>query len=432
MRKIPIAVLIITMLFLISCSRKMSPVDPASFTSTPVLPANTLTITAIAQATQTAAVLLTAGVQAQQTATMQAQATSTFVAQAAATAAAQQTATMRAQQTATAVVQQTAAAMAQQTATAQAQQTAAVIARQTATAQAIMTTTAIITAPYTAVVNVPGGVFTQENIWNVGFIHTISPFKMGKYEVTYDLWVAVYLWAVSNGYTFANSGSEGSGGISGAAPTAAKYEPVARVNWRDIMIWCNAYSQVSGLTPAYYTDAAYMVPFKDLYTTASDTNLYGIAGQMDNPYVKWSADGYRLPTEGEWQYAASYIDGSAWTPVDYASGATANTLDAAATGSVAQYYGNAYDATKNVGEKIPNALGIYDMSGNIYEFCWDWSGTHPVGPVTDYRGAPSGSSRVLKGGYFNGNATILAVTSGFAAFPYEQGYPYGFRVARSN
>ena len=70
----------------------------------------------------------------------------------------------------------------------------------------------------------------------------LSPYKLGKTEVTYELWHEVLTWAESNGYTFADKGKEGSHGTVGAAPTGAKKEPVTTISWRDCIVWCNAYT----------------------------------------------------------------------------------------------------------------------------------------------------------------------------------------------
>src|ERR1035437_1605362 len=304
----------------------------------------------------------------------------------------------------------------------------------TATSTVTLTYTSTIAPtpiPYSDIVSVPGGTFTQSDGTN-SFSHTISTFKMGKYQVTYDLWYTVYTWAVANGYTFQNTGAEGSNGTAGAAPTAAKYQPVTTVNWRDVIVWCNAYSQKSALTPVYCSDAGITTPIKDSTDGAFAWNVNIMPGSFDNPYVNWSANGYRLPTEGEWQYVASYKDGISWTPYNYASGATADYSDTTATGLVAWYSANC-SSTQAVGGKTANALGIYDMSGNVYEWCWDWYGTYP-GTSTDYRGFASASSanRMMRGGSFNGLVNYLQV--GYRYFYYTF-YAYGdigFRFARSN
>ena len=205
-------------------------------------------------------------------------------------------------------------------------------------------------------------------------------------------------WAIANGYSFANAGSEGHNGTRGAAPTARKYEPVTDINWWDAIVWCNAYSQMEGKTPVYCSDAGFTTPIKSSQGGSYGSSVNTTAGSFDNPYVNWNATGYRLPTEGEWQYAASYKDGSSWTPYNYASGATADTTDATATGLVAWYQANSGSSTKDVGTRTANALGIHDMSGNAVEWCWDWSGGRPSTAQINYHGRDTGPFRVIRGG----------------------------------
>jgi len=300
---------------------------------------------------------------------------------------------------------------------------------QTATATATPSPTPI--ASYIDLVSVPGGTYTQTDTFSHSFSHTISAFKMGKYLVTYDLWYAVYQWAIANGYTFTNAGKEGAAGTSGAAPTIEKYQPVTTINWRDAIVWCNAYSQEMGLIPVYCSDSGFTTAIKRSETGSYATTINTTAGSFDNPYVNWSANGYRLPTEGEYQYAASYKDGTSWTPYNYASGATADTTDATATGLVAWYNVNSGAATHNVGVKTANALGIYDMSGNVYEWFWDWYGIYPTTASTNYKGIASGSDRVVRGGHCDDGADSLQVGYRVNSFPYGAGGGVGFRFART-
>ena len=289
--------------------------------------------------------------------------------------------------------------------------------------------------PYSDIVSVPGETFTQTDGTN-SFSHTISSFNMGKYQVTYNLWYTVHQWAVANGYIFQDAGAEGSSGAPGAAPTTAKYQPVTAVTWRDAIVWCNAYSQMTGLSPVYCSDAGFTTAIKSSVNGSYGSSVNTTAGSFDNPHVNWNANGYRLPTEGEYQYAASYIDGSNWTPWNYASGATADYTDTTATGLVGWWMGNSA-STQTVSLKTANTLGIYDMSGNVWEFCWDWYADGYPGTSTNYKGPNSSpySSRVSRGGSFGGGNIALAVGVRYDYYhfsPWTLGNSLGFRFARTN
>jgi formylglycine-generating enzyme required for sulfatase activity len=201
---------------------------------------------------------------------------------------------------------------------------------------------------------------------------------MAKYETTYELWYEVRTWAVANGYTFAHQGSEGNDGTAGAAPTTAKNEPVMFVSWRDAIVWCNAYSEKNGKVPVYTYGGAVI---------RSSSNA-----TADNAVMDKSKSGFRLPTEVEWEFAARGGNPSDTTNWDYTY-AGSNTAE-----DVAWYNSS---TTHPVGEKAPNSLGLYDMSGNAQEWCWDRSETITVNTPED-GAAPQYSNRMYR--VFRGGA----------------------------
>jgi len=241
---------------------------------------------------------------------------------------------------------------------------------------------------YTNMIDVTGSTLTLTNTANGRLTNTLSTFSIGQYEVTYDLWYAVRIWATNNGYQFENQGNEGNSGTTGAVPTASKYRPVTSVNWRDCIVWCNAYSEMSGFLPCYTNSSGNTIK----------NSTHGNSNECDKAGVQTNSTGYRLPTEAEWQYAASYINGSIWTPHTYMSGQVG--VGTEATNAVAWSMYNS-SGTTNVGTRTANQLNIFDMSGNIDEWCWDWyEFTWPDGQKTNYSGPESGTQRIIRGGSY--------------------------------
>lgn len=206
-----------------------------------------------------------------------------------------------------------------------------------------------------------------------------SAFLMDRYEVSKNLWDTVIAWSQTHGYSIG-------GGLASAAT-----HPVVSVSWYDCVKWCNARSEREGLTPCYYTDA-------------TQTTIYR-TGNMDvqNTWVIWTANGYRMPTELEWHWAASGGLGFAYPWGDTISAGDANFLGSEdpfesatiKTTPVGYYSGSQVPA----GPNRANTFGLYDMSGNVGEWCWNaiYSGTSN-GRIT----YPPGTSNPIGGTYNTG------------------------------
>ena len=268
---------------------------------------------------------------------------------------------------------------------------------------------------------IPAGPFvmgdTLDGIWEALPPHTnqISAFYMDRTEVTKALWDEVYNWAITNGYSFDNAGSG-----------RASNHPVQTVNWYDSVKWCNARSEQAGQVPAYYTSAAQITPYR--------------TGQTDvqNDWVKWSS-GYRMPTEAEWEKAARggasgqrfpWGNNITHSLANYNS-STNYTYDTSPTRGYHPAFKTGYPFTSPVGYFAQNGYGLYDMSGNVWEWTWDWWGIYTASPATDPRG-PNGvlSSRVVRGGNCFNNASSTRCASRATHYPNYTNPAFGFRCVR--
>jgi formylglycine-generating enzyme required for sulfatase activity len=248
---------------------------------------------------------------------------------------------------------------------------------------------------------------------------TISAFYMDQYEVTKALWDEVNAFNDGNGYSYSNTGQ-----------SKAASHPVHTVSWYDVVKWCNARSEMDGLTPVYYTDA----DFTEVYKT----------GEVA-PFADWSANGYRLPTEAEWEKAArGGAAGQRFPSGDTITHSNANYISSSSSlpaydtsstsGSHPDFSAGEPPNTSPVGYFAPNGYGLFDMAGNIYEWCWDWLSESYYGssPAIDPRGPDFGDygTRVLRGGSWAGTASFMRVADRFNNAQYYVGNFIGFRCVR--
>jgi len=267
---------------------------------------------------------------------------------------------------------------------------------------------------------------------------TVSDFYVMKTELTWIQWQEVQDWSLANNYHIAAGKGDGD------------LHPVHSISWYDAVKWCNAASERDGLKPCYYTDPVL-------------TQVY----RQDNldPEVDWNANGYRLPTEAEWEKAARggikgkrFPWGDSYPWGDTISHARANYKSSSETYEPTPYgdesnnsgYHPTYQNGRNEQDvtntgigftapvgSFPDAYGygLRDMVGNVSEWCWDWHDEdyyRNINNTTDPKGSASGKERTVRGGNFMENAHFSRCARRNSETPYYEGLGTGIRLAKSH
>jgi len=278
------------------------------------------------------------------------------------------------------------------------------------------------TAIPSGMVLIPAGSFTMgDSLDGDSYslpLHTVSTsaIYMDQFDVTKARWDTTYQWAKNHGYGFDNTGSG----------TAANH-PVQTIDWYDAVKWCNARSEQEGRAPAYYTSAA--------HTTVYRTGVVDV----DNSWVNWNT-GYRLPTEAEWEKAARggaggqrfpWGDTISWSQANYyafPSSAGGYAYDVNSTiGYNPVFTAGSTPYTSPVGYFAPNGYGLYDMGGNVWQWCWDADGYYSSASQADPRGPTFYAYRMCRGGSWNFHSDGIRAARRNGGVPAVGGNNVGFR-----
>lgn len=249
---------------------------------------------------------------------------------------------------------------------------------------------------------VPAGVAPSECTDVPGGTVVKEPFMIAETEVTVGLWDRVVAYAAGKGYAFDRP----------AVAASNSRFPVEKVSWRNAVVWCNALSEALSLDPVYYADAGYAVPIR---------SVSALASLADEPFIRPDSRGFRLPSSMEWELAARYVDGERWSRGGCPSGSESLYFDGSLAAGYAVFL---RDGPEPVRSKASNRLGIYDMSGSVWEWCFDRFSLSTEDELAHVK-------RVVRGGSWSSNAYRLQIGGRFGTLPDAVERGQGFRVARS-
>ena len=259
---------------------------------------------------------------------------------------------------------------------------------------------------------VPGGSFQRDD--DSGNISTVSPFRISTTEITRQQYSSV----------------TGLADPSDTGYSTGTTDPVQRVNWYGTLVFCNRLSILEGLQPVYTIDGS---TNPDEWGDIPDNNN----STWNTAAADWNATGYRLPTEMEWMWAAmgANTDDDPWAvnTTGYTKNYAGETITKMVTLSMEDfcwYTANSGTKTHPAGTKMPNELGILDMSGNVWEWCWDRNASYPSGTLQDYSGAASGTLRIVRGGDWSAPSNLCSLSSRDSVNPHFRVETVGFRVVR--
>jgi len=280
------------------------------------------------------------------------------------------------------------------------------------------------TRPETDLILFPGGTYSMGD--STGELKdarphqvNLSPFMMARHEVSLELWDRVMLWGRDHGYPDLPAGSG-----------KAHNHPVYGISWVEAVKWCNAFSEKEGLTPCYYTEP-----------TRQNVARKGTV-DITNQHVRWEANGYRLPTEAEWEFAARggladkrfpWGDEITHDQANY-HGCSLITYDKSQCEGTATALMSSKPYTAAIGSFQPNRFGLHDMAGNVSEWCWDFYDPdygNPLPLLKNPHGPDKGQSCVVRGGSWRNTAAEARCASRFSLPGDLPAAFVGLRVVRS-